>query len=149
MFFNPNNEDDLNLINSKVRDHPELASVASQVEWEVIDAYRQRDQGRTNWNAFFELERGGDPSRGLKVRLIGYDPDNPEKSDEGLKEALRRTIADIISKTLIDYDRTGAISEQQGNRSITYARASSWREWPSGWRYRLTNYDARTATYGI
>lgn len=131
-FFDLNSPDDLALINAAVRDHDELNTVAEMAEWEVIEAY---------------TEGAGDRA---VVKLKGYDQDDPSESEADLKEALRRTIADVVSTLLLDYDNDrGVLSERQGNRSVTYGRASTWRDWPTGWQSKLTRFDRRTPAYSI
>lgn len=152
-FFDVNSESDLNLLHSSVRELVELANVVDSVEWELIDSYTQRDmQGIATYENFFKYESGVAPGSELKVRLAGYNQATPADSDAGLKEALRRTIADIVSMILRNYNNEiGVSSQSQGNRSISYANGASisWRTWPTGWNRRLNNYDAKIQHYGI
>jgi hypothetical protein len=151
-FFNSASQSDKDLLHKSVRDHDELELLVDKVEHEIIDAFKQRDmQSLSTYEAFFEYEFGRDPSKDIKVRLSGYDEDDPASSDSGLKEALRRTIADVVSWALRNYDNSHNVrSIQQGQRSVTYATViPSWRDWPSGWDNMLHNYDARISTYGI
>jgi hypothetical protein len=146
---------DLSLIHSDVREHPELSNVIDRVEWEILDAFSQRDlQGLTTVQAFFEYETGRDPNDEILVRLAGYDQASPTDSEDGLKEALRRTIANIANELLRGYDRErGVQSVRQGQIAIMYGTPSgyvpSWTDWPSGWDRFLKNYDARIKPYGI
>jgi hypothetical protein len=151
-FFDVSDANDLNLLHADVRTNDELANVVEKVEWEILDAFSQRDrQGLTTVQAFFEYEKGRDPSDEILVRLVGYDEDTPADSEAGLKEALRRTIADIASYLMRSYDNDAGIqSVRQGQRSVSYAgMIPTWTEWPSGWDRRLKNYDARIKAYGI
>lgn len=121
-FFDPNNADDLALLHSTVREDPNLSTVVESIEWDILNRYTEDS----------------------KVMLKGY----PDAED--LKQAMRRTIADVASWVLRDYDNEqGVVSMQQGNRSITYARASSWNEWPREWAHRLARFDKRTVIYSI
>lgn len=151
-FFDPSNPSDLSLLHSSVRDHDELYDVADKVEYEVLDRYRQRDMERVStYEAFFEYEFGRDPNDEIKVRLVGYDAETPEDSEAGLKEALRRTIAEVVSWVLRNYDTQSDVSSiQQGQRSITYSgNAPTWESFPDGWDRYLKNYDASIKSYGI
>jgi len=151
-FFDPNNADDVALLQSSVRTSAELDNMASRIEWEVIDAFKQRDmQGLGTYDAFFKYESGSDPNDEILVRLIGYDETTPDDSEAGLKEALRRTIADIISWALIDYNNNKNVTSlRQGNRAVTFGgMAPTYDQFPSGWDRRLKNYDARIKPYGI
>jgi len=151
VFFDVTDANDLNLLHADVRAEDELSNVVNKVEWEILDAFSQRDkQGLTTVQAFFEYESGRDPNDEILVRLAGYDQTTPSDSDEGLKEALRRTIADIVSTLMRGYENEHGIqSIRQGQRSVTYGMVPTWDRWPSGWDRRLKNYDARIKPYGI
>ena len=150
-FFDVTDANDLNLLHADVRGEDELSNVVDKVEWEILDAFSQRDkQGLTTVQAFFEYEKGRDPNDEILVRLAGYDQTAPADSDAGLKEALRRTIADIVSTLMRGYsNEPGIQSVRQGQRSVTYGMVPTWDKWPSGWDRRLKNYDARIKPYGI
>lgn len=149
-FFDSSSQDDLNLLHESVREHDELDHIIDKIEYEVISHYTQRRGGAMGLEeAFFATESGGDPTSEIQVRLIGYDSEEPEKSDDGLKEALRRTVAHIASEVLQSYDTDKRVqSIRQGQRSITYS-ASSPEQWPAGWERYLSNYDAREGLYEI
>lgn len=151
-FFDPGNPDDQNLLHSSVRDHDELYTVADKVEWEILDHFSQRDmQSIGTYSAFFEYENGSDPDRKIKVRLYGYDQDTPADSRQDLKEALRRTIADVTSYILRNYNNApGVQSKSQGRRSwATNNTFPTVDEWPDGWAAKLKNFNARIPQYGI
>jgi hypothetical protein len=123
-----------------------------KAEWEIIQAFSQRDmQGLTTFEAFFYYESGVDPRDVIKVRLLGYDEETPSESEAGLKEVFRRTIADIASWALRSYNNSkGVQSIQQGQRSVTYQDVMpSFNSFPQGWDRRFKNYDARIMPYGI
>jgi len=147
-FFKVASGADLALLHKSVRGDDELANVVDQIEWELIDYFKQRPtvpiyfrSGLENLSTLNEVV----------VRLFDYDSDNPENSGNDLKEALRRTIADIASWVLRNYytqDRVRSIT--QGKRSVTYmGTVPSWRDWPDGWAKRLKNFDNREALYSI
>ena len=150
-YFDISKEADLDLLHASVREDSELGNVVDQVLWEIVDFYSQRDmQGLTTYETFFQYEFGNRPNTEIKVRLVGYDPD-PEDAEEGFREAMRRTIADVVSWTLRNYSVSqGVRSIRQGQRSVTYIGSSpSWSEFPHGWNRRLHNYDARIQAYGV
>nr|BDD43939.1 hypothetical protein 3 [bacterium] len=147
-FFDTGNLQHLNLLHSEIRDHTELDNVVDSVEYNVLDYYKQRpsipltlETGRENLDTVNEIQ----------VRLIDYNQNNPENSESDLQEALRRTIADVVSWVLRNYDNSqGVQSIQQGKRSITFiGPAPSWDTWPDGWNFRLRNFDDREAIYSI
>lgn len=141
--------DDLRLLHRDIRDHEELENVVDAIEYEVLDYYKQRPSipltlktGRENLYTTNEIQ----------VRLIDYDNHNPSNSEQDLKDALKKTIAELTSWVLRNYDNTqgGVKSIQQGKRSITYMGVvPSWREFPSGWNRWLRNFDDREAVYSI
>lgn len=153
IFFNPNDSADVDLLHPDVRNHPELSNQADIIEFEVIEYYKQRDmQGLATYQDFFTYDLGQSPTTEIKVRLVGYNEDDPADSEAGLKEALRRTIAGVLSYTLRNYDNTPNIASQsQGNRSISYSDGStqSWESWQRGWSLLMKNYDAKIKPYGI
>ena len=147
-FFDITKEADLALLHKSVRSDDELGNVVDQVEWELIDYFKQRPtvpiyfrSGLENLSTLNEIV----------VRLFDYDSDNPDNSGDDLKQALRRTIADITSWVLRNYDSADKVqSITQGKRSVTYMGAvPSWRDWPGGWAKRLKNFDNREAVYSI
>lgn len=151
-FFNPESEEDLKLLHKSVRTDDELDNVVDQVEFQVIEAFKQRDMQRlTTYETFFDYEFGRDPMDEIKVRLVGYDEETPSESDNELKELLKRTIAGVVSWVLRNYNNTQKVSSiRQGQRSINYAGVvPSFKDWYSGWDNLLSNYDARIKTYGI
>lgn len=151
-FFDASNPSDLDLLHSSIRSDDELQNVVNSVEWEVLNAFSQRDLEKIGtYEAFFEYENGRDPNDEIKVRLVGYDKTTPADSDAGLKEALKRTIAEIVTWVIRNYNSTdGVKSITQGKRSITYIGDSpDFNSFPMGWDRRLKNYDARIMPYGI
>lgn len=152
-FFNTENPNDLALLHADVREATELDRLAEQVEYEVILFYKQRDmQGIATYQDFFRYEAGASPLTGIKVRLVGYNESDPAKSEPDLKEALRRTIAEVLSYQLRNYENAnGVASQSQGNRSVTYTSGQppTWRNFPHGWNLYLRNFDARIQGYGI
>lgn len=148
VFFDTSKPEDVRLLHRSVRDSMELENVVEAVEYEILDYYKQRPSiplslqtGRENLYTTNEVQ----------VRLIDYDNDNPANSEADLKEALKRTIANVASWIIRNYNTGQGIgSIQQGKRSITYTGdAPTWDQWPSGWRRYLKNYDDREALYSI
>lgn len=151
-FFDTSAQADLNLLHESIRTHSELDNVVDKVEWEIINAFTERDmQGLGTYQAFFEYENGNNPNSDLEVRLVGYDATTPADSDANLKQAMRRTIADMASWALRNYTNSNNIeSIRQGQRSVTYAGyVPVYNDWPPGWDRRLSNFDARFKQYGI
>jgi len=151
-FFDTSAQADLDLLHSSVRNNAELDNVVDKVEWQIIDYFSQREGTyRTTYSDFYQYEDGNDPLNEILVRLVGYDQDTPTNSLADLQEALRRTIAEVVSYVLRKYDRqSGVSSVQQGKRSISYMQAATDpNSWPDSWKSRLKNFDAKVPTYGI
>lgn len=151
-FFDTSSLADIRILHKSVRQSVELDNVIDSVEWEILNAFSQRDmEAIGTYEAFFEYESGRNPNDEIKVRLVGYDSATPTNSIAGLKEAMKRTIAEVASWVLRNYDTNNDVqSIQQGKRSITYSgQAPTYDQFPSGWDRRLKNYDARITPYGI
>ena len=151
-FFDVENSDDLKLLHESVRSESELATLVEQIQWEIIEAFSQRDmQGLTTYEAFFKYEFGVNPRDVIKVRLFGYNEEKPQDSDAGLKEAFKRTIAKIASWTLRNYSNPQQVSRiRQGQREVEYSGiVPSWQDFPKGWDRLFKNYDARIQAYGV
>ena len=147
-FFDIENQADLNLLHSSVRDNDELANIVDQVEWEMIEYFRQRPDMPLYFRS--GLENLSSLNR-IRVRLIGYNEDDPEDSSDELKEAFRRAIAYVVSDVIRNYNNVvNATSIRQGQRSVTYnGKVPDVKDWPSGWKRFFKNYDDREAVYSI
>ena len=147
-FFDPSKKEDLDLLHSSVRDDDELTNVVNKVEYEMIDHFRQRPDIPVYFRSGFENLSS---KNRIKVRLIGYSEDDPSQSNTDLKEALRRSIAHVVSYILRNYDNlVGAQAIRQGQRSVTYKGViPDVDKWPDGWKSYLRNFDDREAHYSI
>jgi len=147
-FFDINTVADQSLLHSSIRDDAELQNVVDQVEWEIIDYFRQRESLRSD---IVSGKENLTSTQSINVMLIGYDQATPTDSRDDLQEALRRTIADITTWVLRNYSNPqGVQSKSQGNRSYTATGViPTWREWPDGWKSKLRNFDAKIPSYGI
>lgn len=147
-FFDPSKKEDLDLLHSSVRDDDELTNVVNKVEYEMIDHFRQRPDIPVYFRSGFENLSS---QNRIKVRLIGYSEDDPSQSNADLKEALRRSIAHVVSYILRNYDNlVGAQAIRQGQRSVTYKGViPDVDKWPDGWKSYLRNFDDREAHYSI
>lgn len=148
IFFDTSEQDDLNLLHSSVRDDSELDNVVNGVEYEILQYYKQRPSiplslqtGRENLYTTNEVQ----------VRLIDYDNDTPANSEQDLKDALKKTIAEVTSWVIRNYNNDAKVqSESLGRWSVSYAGSvPTWNEWPSGWNRWLKNFDDREAVYSI
>lgn len=123
---------DTALIHQSVRTHSELATVASNAENDVLRRYTL---------GFNATDR--------EVYLEGYNAD-ADLADTALKDALRRTIGEVVSHRLRFYDdRRGVASESRGARSVSYAPSGVDPDWPDGWDNRLADFDTRNPFWAI
>lgn len=148
IFFDVDEADDLALLHSSVRSDAELSNVVDNVEYEILDFYKQRP------SVPLTLQTGKESlytSNEVSVRLIDYNQTTPSSSEQDLKDALKKTIAEVASWVLRNYEtELHVASMSQGNRSITfYGLSPSWRDFPSGWQRWLKNFDDREALYSI
>jgi hypothetical protein len=149
IFFDTSSQDDLDLLHSSVRSDSELDNVVNEVEYQILDYYKQRP------SVPLRLQTGREnlyTTNEISVRLIDYDDDNPSNSPQELKDALKRTIAEVTSWVIRNYDNPqgNVKSIGQGERSIEFMGAApSWQKWPDGWRRWLKNFDDREALYSI
>lgn len=148
-YFDPSNAADKNLLHADVRDHAELANVAGQIEHEVIEHYRE-EYPRFPQTGYRSSTFDPDGPLVTRVFLHGYDED-PAEAEANFKEALRRTIAELVSFALRVYDNEiGIQSKRRGGRSESYAgRIPTKDEWPGGWDHRLILYDNTEVVYGL
>lgn len=143
-YFDPSSSSDIFLIHSSVRAHSELVQMAAQVEEEIINHYRERNRdgyaeypyyGSSTGTAFITTDGK------YVIWLDGYKED-ASLADARLKDALRRTIADVISHRLKHYDdEPGIKSWTQGRRSVTYSGSGIDGQWPKAWNKRLTEFN--------
>jgi hypothetical protein len=127
---------DQNLLHESVRGMDDLINIAARVEELVIEHYRT----------------GNDP---IGVSLTGWDND-PAQADAGLRNVMKRTIADVISYVGRNYNNLpGVVSQRQGNRSISYVGMAgsgtlpTYQDFPSGWQWRLRRYSLKEEMYAI
>jgi hypothetical protein len=151
-FLDVTNEDDLKLLHAEVRGSDELANVVEQVQFEIIQAFSQRDmQGLTTYESFFRYEFGVDPRDVIRVRLLGFDEVDPGQSEADMKDVLKRTIANVTSWVIRNYYNPQSVTMiKQGQRAVSYSGVTpSYMDFPSGWDRLLKNFDARIQPYGI
>lgn len=148
IFFDTSKQADLDLLHSSVRTDDELDNVIANVEYEILDYYKQRP------SIPLQLQVGRENlynTNQVSVRLLDYDQDTPANSTQELKDALKKTIAEVASWVIRNYNTPQNVeSIQQGKRSVSYYGLSpSWRDFPSGWQRWLSNFDDREARYSI
>lgn len=126
---------DAHLLHASIREHPELDNAIEKAEYDLFQVYT-------------ELERDEEDEEELVVKLRGYD-DDPEEADEALVEAVKRTIAELVSNRLRAYDQFREIqSQRQGQRSETFFRESpAWDAFSKNWNFRLRVFDMRKKLY--
>ena len=148
IFFDTAEADDLALLHSSVRTDDELDNVIANVEYEILDYYKQRPsiplQLRVGRENLYNVNE-------VSVRLLDYNQDVPANTTQQLKDALKKTIAEVASWVLRNYSNSQNVASiQQGKRSVSYYGLSpSWKDFPSGWNRWLKNFDDKEARYSI
>lgn len=139
-YFNASDEADKLLISEEVRAHSDLYSVAAQVEMEVIEYF-------TSYCTVSAPVTGAEVVE-KTVELRGYNADSA-LAEAGLKDALRRTIADVVSHRLQYYDTDETLtSVRRGSRAWTRENGAVNKDWPKNrWDWRLIPYDKRDPIY--
>lgn len=143
---------DKNLLPPEQRGYADLANLAAEVEKDCIEQYTVRaDSGW--YTAPSLVGQGGEPvgasTLQLYVMLKGYKVDSAHADvDADLKDALKRTVADVITWRIERRLRGQALSgtSVQGV-SRAYIEAASGL-WPRGWDRRLRRFDLRTPAWG-
>jgi hypothetical protein len=142
-YFDPDQPDDLRLVMPReLRESVDVADIALSVEKEVIEQFQQRITTH-EWNV--RLDPVGYPAnleRRIFVMLEGYHPD-ADQAYGPLRDALKRTIADVVSWRIQMHRRDRAmIVETQGDRNRSYRRDAG-ELFPSQWEWRLRIFDLR------
>lgn len=132
---------DLGLLHPDVQASDRLVEVSAQVEAEVIGKYRTHVG-----NDYYPRPRDVViSSNNYVIMLRGYVADADNANSE-LKDALKRTIAKVISHRLMmemTDSEQGVTSWTDGARSRTYSKAQDT-QWPSRWRSLLVPFELRT-----
>lgn len=141
------------LLPPEQRAYADLANLATECEKDVIEQFteRARDSIYTAPSLVGEGgEQVGATDMQRYVRLRGYKADSAHADvDADLKDALKRTIADVLSWRIERRLRGQALSgtSVQGvSRAYIEAAAGLW---PRGWDRRLRTFDLRIPAWGI
>jgi len=152
-YFDTSDAADTGLLHPSIKTHADLSRVASAAEYDVIQAFTFKVNGAAS---VYSLQASGIqssatenpyfyPTEDFVVYLNGFKPDADDSNTSALlKDALRRTIADVITHRLFNIDSAGGnvIEEQRGRRRIKYAEAKD-ADWPDNWDQRLATFDLR------
>lgn len=148
-FFNATSTSDLSLIVRTVRAHQDLAIVATQVESDVIEQYTLRQNPSDDYTTQFYTGRGFAKGNGMYVHLLGFDPDASLVTDTDLVQALKWTIADVVSWRLIQYNENPMLLGEGAPRgtSKSFNENAFDKFPPKDWDYRLRRWDLRPPLY--
>lgn len=154
-YFDSSEEYDLALLADSVQSNSRIDVEAADVEQELVNFYTDLLTRRPRGVDYDEVYELSDGERGVFLR--GYDADETEADGydatranwTGFAAAMRRTIADIVSHRLINFDVDDTVvSEKRGARSVTRKRAVN-KKWPNNWFSRLDFYDIRPVPYAL
>lgn len=148
-YFDYSDSDDTALLHSYVRTHTELEQVANEVEYEIIEMYTfptpTQPYIENFGDTYFSDEKPYyHTTSDHIVWLNGYRPDADDTlTNPLLKEAMRRTIAKVVSHRLLHYDYWARIKrEKRGRREVEYETQND-KMWPDAWDALLVAFDLR------
>lgn len=148
--------DDADLVSPDVRSSQDLQTVAEQAEKDVIRFYTRKEPGdASGWRTTFPEGTEVNAALGLHVYLLGYETDaDDEDTDDDLKDALKRTIADVTSWRL-QQNKLGfnVLAKSDGlggqNRRGREFRADALDKFPPGWNWRLRSFSTLETLWSI
>lgn len=152
-YFDSTDEADLAYLPERFRDTEELATIATQAEADCIRAYLFSPPGslytaREGWVSDAVLF---DSDLNLYVWLRGYQIDAADPdTNVNFKQALKETIADVVTWRLRTWHRDPTIASESVERGKSKTFRPEAREpFPMHWDYRLQIYDTREVTWGL
>jgi hypothetical protein len=150
-YFDSTQATDKNLLPPEFRSAADLANVAADVEKDVIGHYTEHGRD-TLFRASRDFSQPGEQvneNLSLWVRLRGYKADAAHADvDPDLRDALKRTIADVITWRLRQHNADPLMaSESSDQRSKTW-RDSAVYTFPRSWDRRLRNFDLTEPVWG-
>lgn len=142
---------DKTLLPPEQQNYSDLAALATDVEADVIQQFTVRVTD--TWYTIPSLVAAGGvqvgaAAFGLYVMLLGYTVD-AATADADLKDALKRTVADVVSWR-IERRMRGQALASSGVQGVSraYIEASAGL-WPRGWDRRLRRFNLRVPVWGI
>lgn len=149
-YFDPTNAEDLKLLPVALRDQQDLADIAARVEAEVIAEYEVSTYDAPSGVAV-DTASSLDPAA-VKVAdyryvcLRGYAVDSAA-ADAGLKEALRKEIAELLRRRLWQSRREDGVRFAiDSDRQRQYKPGAEDRI-PESFGFWLRNYDVRPVNW--
>ncbi len=149
-YFDPELEADILLLPESQRKSGEIENVAPQAEADVIRFYTRR-ASRHSALGFPALAEVVNQDLSLVVFLLGYkvSPTDPG-TDPDLRQALKETIAGVVSWRLMRRNRDKAIITE----STDIGKTVTWNthgaaSFPPQFDWRLSNYDLRQPTWAL
>ena len=154
-YFDSTAQADKNLLPPEFRAATDLANVAADAEKDVIEQYAARSH--YSWyTARVNVNEGGAPelvntNLGIYVFLRGYKADAAHVDvDPDLKDALKRTVADVITWRLRQHNADPLVASQ----SSVDGKSTTWRDsavylFPRGFDRRLRRFDLRELCWGM
>lgn len=160
-YFDPTDSTHLALLPVGMRQDSDLATIAAQVEADVIGFFTKQGPyiNFTNLERFLEngivttevvgedVTATGSPSNAivphLYVYLKGYKADaNDANVDPNLKAALRRTIAEVIRWRMTQWKRELGVQQAGKGKDRTMFSPDAYDPFPQGWDRWLIQFRA-------
>lgn len=149
-YFDPTDPEDLKLLPVALRDQEDLAEVAARVEAEVIAEYEVSTYDGSS-GAGVDTSDRLDPAAVMVadyryVCLRGYAVDSTD-ADAGLKEALRKEIAELLRRRLWQSRREDGVRFAIDSDRQRQYRANAEDRIPESFGFWLRNYDIRPVNW--
>ena len=154
-YFNSGEAYDIALLADSVQSSSRIAVEAADIEAAIVNRYTESLKHRPIGLDYDEVYELSDGVRGVFLR--GYDPDvtladgydATPANWSGFAAAMRRTIADLISHRITNFNVDPSItSERRGARSVTRSGPVN-KKWPVDWDTRLSFYDLRVPNFHL
>lgn len=151
-YFDSTNTAHLLLIVHSVRAHKDIATVAEQSEYDVIEHFTRHYPAAVDYVNNFYVGQGYHKGNGVYVALEGFNPDADavDAAYADLVTALRYTIADVINWRLSKYGESPlleSISTAQGVGKTF--REEMKQDFPPDWARRLKRHEIKLPIYHI
>jgi hypothetical protein len=150
-YFVATNPDHTALLLAGIRAHPDLATIAAQVESDVVEYFTRRYPTANDYANEFYVGRGYALGNGVYVGLLGYDPDASKVTDTALVTNLRQTIADVLTWRLSKTDLNPALASASTAIGVSkQAREEARFAFPPGhWDWRLRRWNIVAPVYTV
>lgn len=151
-YFDANNTAHLALVVRDSRGNRDLATVAEQSEYDVIEHFTRHYPAATDYVDNFYVGQGYHKGNGVYVALEGFNPDASAVATAyaDLVTALRYTIADVISWRLSKYGESPLVSAVNTAQGVGKTfKNEAMGDFPPYFERRLKRHEIKLPVYHI